>query len=236
MSEPRPDDQRDRPGGGRPGGDRPGGDRPGGDRPGGDKDDRPGDSRPDWVRAWDPMVALVGSDLSDGRIRWGADVVEPGAVRRYLEPVELGSPIHYDAGAAREHGFDDVVAPATSLLSFALPAMWRPGEDTLFASDDRDAQPARTPINNAEPGPGPATTGFFATDIEIDFLRPVVVGERLGTRGRRLLSCVPRRTRVGRGAFSTFESDLVSDRGDVVARLRTSSYAYDPHPEPGATA
>jgi len=188
------------------------------------------DDRPDWVRAWDDMVTLVGTDLSDGRTRWGADVVEPGTIRRYLEPIELGSPIHYDEAAAREHGHDGIVAPSTSLLAYTLPAMWRPGEDTLFTSDDRDAQPARSPINNEDPGPGPRTAGFFATDIEIDFLRPVVVGERLGTRGRRLLSCTPKETRVGRGAFSTFESDIVSDRGDVVARMRTSTYAYDPHP------
>jgi len=190
----------------------------------------PDDDRPTWVRAWDRMVALVGTDLSDGVTRWGADVVEPGTIRRYLEPLELGSPIHDDAAAARAHGHDGIVAPATSLLSYALPAMWRPGEPALFASDERDAQPARSPINNEDPGPAPRTAGYFATDIEIDFLRPVVVGERLGMRGRRLLSCTPKETRVGRGAFSTFESDIVSDRGDVVARLRTGTYAYDPHP------
>jgi acyl dehydratase len=194
-----------------------------------------GDDRPDWVRGWDEMVALVGTDLSSGRIRWGADVVDPATIRRYLEPLELGSPIHYDQAAAREHGFEGLVAPATSLLTYSLPAMWRPGDDTLFTSDDRDAQPARTPINNDGRGPGPRTAGYFATDLEIDFLRPVVVGERLGSRGRRLVSCTPKETRVGRGAFCTFESDIVSDRGDVVARLRTGTYAYDPHPAGEAT-
>ncbi|MFJ3212673.1 FAS1-like dehydratase domain-containing protein [Streptomyces flaveolus] len=191
------------------------------------------DERPHWVRAWDDMVALVGTDLSDGQIRWGADRVEPGTIRRYLEPLELGSPIHYDEAAAREHGFDGIVAPATSVLTYTIPPMWSPGEETLFVSADRDAQPARSPINNEDPGPGPRTTGFFATDIAVDFLRPVLVGGRLGIRGRRLLSCTPKETRVGRGAFSTFESDIVSDRGDVVARMRTSTYAYDPHPADG---
>lgn len=189
------------------------------------------DDRPDWVKAWDPMVALVGTDLSDGTIRWGADAVEAGTIRRYCEPIELSSPIHYDEKAAVEHGYEGIVAPATSLLMYTLPAMWSPGDPPLFEAAERDGQPTRSPINNEEPGPGPKTRGFFATDIEVDFLRPVVVGERLGTRGRRLLACTPKATRVGRGAFSTFESDLVSDRGDVVARMRTSTYAYDPHPE-----
>ena len=181
-----------------------------------------------WVRDWDAMVALVGTDLSDGEIRWGADRVEPGTIRRYLEPIELGSPIHYDASVAREHGHPDIVAPATSVLAYTIPPMWQPGEPTLFDTAEPDAQPVRTPINNADPGPAPPTTGFFATDIEMDFLRPVHVGERLGTRGRRLLSCTPKQTRVGRGAFMTTESDIVSDAGDVVARMRTSVYAYNP--------
>jgi hypothetical protein len=51
-----------------------------------------------------------------------------------------------------------------------------------------------------------------------------------------LLSCVPKETRVGRGAFCTFESEIVSDKGDVVARMRTGTYAYDPHPVSDAAA
>jgi hypothetical protein len=181
------------------------------------------DDRPDWIRDWDAMVALVGTDLSDGRTRWGADRIEPGTIRRYCEPLELDSPIHHDVEAARALGHEGLVAPFTSLLAYTIPPMWSPGRETLFPSAERNAQPARSPINNQGGGPAPRTTGFFATDIEIDFLRPVVVGERLGSRGRRLLSCTPKETRVGRGAFSTFESDIVSDRGDVVARMRTGT-------------
>jgi hypothetical protein len=188
------------------------------------------EERPGWLADWDAMVELVGTDLSDGEVRWGADPVEPGTIRRYLEPIELGSPIHYDADAARAAGYDDIVAPSTAVLMYTIPPMWSPGDPPLFESAEPDAQPARSPINNADPGPAPRTKGFFATDIELDFLRPVAIRERLGTRGRTLLSCVPKETRVGRGAFCTFESEIVSDRGDVVARMRTGTYAYDPHP------
>lgn len=188
---------------------------------------------PAWHRDWDPMVAMIGQDLSNGRTVWGADRVEAGTVRRFLEPLELGSPIHYDSDAARSHGFVDIVAPATSLLAFTVPAMWKPGDATLFASADADAQPTRSPIDNPDPGPAPPTTGFFATEISMEYLRPVCVGERLGTRGRRLVSCVPKETSVGRGAFTTLEREVVSDRGDVVARLRTGTYAYNPHHQEG---
>ena len=35
---------------------------------------------------------------------------------------------------------------------------------------------------------------------------------------------------MGRGAFLTWESELVTDSGDVIARVRTGTYAYNPHP------
>lgn len=65
--------------------------------------------------------------------------------------------------------------------------------ETLFDSDDRDAQPVRSAINNQDMPLGPRTTGFFGTDIEVEFLRPVVAGERIGRRGGG--SCPARRRR-----------------------------------------
>src|SRR5919202_1821824 len=99
-----------------------------------------------------------------------------------------------------------------------------------FDEDDRNAQPARSPINDRGERPGPKTTGFFATDMELDFIRPVVVGECVGRRGNKLISCTPKETSVGRGAFLKWESELVNQDGEVVARMRTGTYAYIPRP------
>ncbi|WP_433186447.1 FAS1-like dehydratase domain-containing protein [Actinoallomurus sp. CA-150999] len=191
------------------------------------------DERPepdDWRAAWWPVEEAVGTDFSDGRTVYGADVVERGAIRRFLEPLELDCALHTDPEAAREHGFADVTMPYTGVVGWAIPPMWRPGE-TLFDSADRNAQPVHSPINNQDMPIGPRTTGFFATDIEFDFLRPVVAGERIGRRGRRLVRCVPKETSVGRGAFLTWESEIVTETGEVVARQRTGTYAYEPKGE-----
>jgi hypothetical protein len=128
---------------------------------------------------------------------------------------------------AREHGYPDVTMPYTGAITWTLPAAWRPGE-TLFDSDERDAQPVRSEINSPDLPVGLRTTGFFGTDIELDFVRPVVAGERIGRRGRKLLSCSPKETAVGRGAFMTWASDIVTSEGEVVARLRVGTYAYVP--------
>ncbi|WP_181311739.1 FAS1-like dehydratase domain-containing protein [Nocardioides campestrisoli] len=185
-----------------------------------------------WQDAWQPVAEAVGRDFLDGEVTWGGDPVEAGSIRRYLEPLELDCALHTDRGTARAAGFDDVTMPYTGVMPWTLPAAWEPGQ-VLFDSDDRDAQPVRSAINDSGLGIGPRTTGFFGTDVEIDFLRPVVAGERLGRRGKRLLSCRPKETSVGRGAFMTWESEVVSDRcGDVpevVGRIRIGTYAYVPH-------
>jgi hypothetical protein len=129
---------------------------------------------------------------------------------------------------ARAHGFENVTAPYTATLMLAIPPVWSPGKPTIFDDDSRDAQPARSNERQQGLPIGPRTKGFFATDIEMDFVRPVIAGERVGRRGRRLLECTPKETSVGRGAFLTWESELVSDRGDVVAVFRTGLYAYEP--------
>ncbi|MBE1536962.1 FAS1-like dehydratase domain-containing protein [Actinomadura algeriensis] len=181
----------------------------------------------DWKDEWRPVVEAVGRDFSGGETVWGADPVEPGAIRRYLEPLEFDCALHTDRETARRAGFDDVTMPYTGAMSWTLPPMWRPGE-TLFDSDDRDAQPVHSAINNTDMPIGPRTTGFFGTDIEVEFERPVVAGERIGRRGRRLVSCTPKETKVGRGAFLTWESEVVTMSGEVVARIRIGTYAYVP--------
>jgi hypothetical protein len=190
--------------------------------------DAAADNRPQWIRDWDVLVEHVGEDFGQAATVWGADVVEPGAIRRYLEPLDLDSAIHYSAEAARNAGYSGIIAPYTGYLSWAIPAMRNPGEEALFESPERDSQPARSPINNEEPYPGPKTSGFFTASMDIDFNRPVVVGERLGNRGRRLISCIPKETSVGRGAFMSWENDIISDSGDVVAVVRNVVYAYNP--------
>ena len=184
----------------------------------------------DWQRGWDAMAAAVGEEFSDGAVVFGADPVTASDIRRFCEALEFDCPLHYDQDAARAAGFADVTVPYTAVMSWSIPPMWSPGDPPLFDQDARDAQPARSPINNPPIAIAPPTSGFFATDMEFDYVRPVQAGERVGRRGRKLLACAPKETSVGRGAFLTWESELVTESGEVVARMRTGSFAYVPRP------
>lgn len=187
----------------------------------------------DWMEAWQPVVQAIGTDIGGGRTAEPADAVELGTVRRYLEPLEFDCALHYDRAVAQAHGHPDVIAPYTSTLSFTMAPMWQPGDPPLFTSADRDAQPERSAVKPRYPDFFPPFTGYFATDMEIDFLRPVHLGERVTRRGEKLIACAPKETRVGRGAFIKTESEIVTDEGEVVARTRMELFLYTP---PGGEA
>ena len=87
----------------------------------------------DWKAEWQPLAEAVGRDFGDGTVVFGADAVEPGTIRRYTEPLEIGCPIHYDTEAARAAGYPGIVAPYTATMVYSVPPMWRPGEPTHFA-------------------------------------------------------------------------------------------------------
>ena len=180
----------------------------------------------DWQDDWQPVIDAVGQDFGGEPIQ-GADAVEQGLIRRFCEPLELGSPLHHDEAVAREHGYAGIVAPVSSVLVFSIPPMWRPGDAPLFTTAGRDDQPARSPVKPPSLPMAPPTTGYFATDIEFDFVQDIVVGDRLTRVGNTLLSCQPKETSVGRGAFTRWQWELKNQRGEVVARVRVGLYFYN---------
>ncbi len=186
----------------------------------------------DWKAAWQPMREAVGRDFGDAPIV-GADRVEAGLIRRFCEPLEFGCPLHFDDAAARAAGYDGIVAPVSTVLMFSIPAMWSPGEEPLFVTAGRDDQPARSPVGPPTVDVAPPTTGYFATDMEFDFVGDLVVGDTLSRVGNVLLSCEPKETTVGRGAFTKWQWEMQNQRGEVVARVRTGLYLYNPYDDAG---
>ena len=173
------------------------------------------------------MVDAVGRDYG-GEVVVGADDIELGLIRRYCEPLELGCPLHFDEAAARAAGYPGVVGPVSSILMFSIPPMWNPGEEPVFATAGRDDQPARSPVKPATIDLAPPTTGYFATEIELDFVADMVLGDRITRSGNLLMSCEPKQTRVGRGAFTKWQWTMSNQRGEVVALFRTTLFLYNP--------
>jgi hypothetical protein len=183
----------------------------------------------DWREGWAAMVALVGQEVPDDGAAMGADTVDASQIRRLLEVLEFDCPLHYDREVARAHGHADVIAPYSAVITFAFPPMWAPGDPPNFVAAGAEAQPERTVLVGQRTGLEPPMTGILQADIAMEFIRPIVVGDRLSRPGRqRLLSCVPKETRVGRGAFVESESEIHNQRGEVVTRVRGTLFRYEP--------
>lgn len=181
----------------------------------------------DWRGEWAAVAAQVGQELDGPEPQAAAGEVHAETIRRYLEPLEFDCPLHYDRGVAMAHGHADIVAPYTSVTSLALPPLWRPGQ-TQFVEAGRDAQPAETNVRPFVPKGAPAVAGYFATNVDMEFVRPPIVGDRLMRKNPRLLACEPKETKVGRGAFLTLESEIVDAAGDRVATVLSTVYMYEP--------
>lgn len=184
----------------------------------------------DWRGDWDGVVGAVGTDFGDGIDREGAETVELGLIRRFLEVLEFDCPLHHDEEVARAHGYPGVLAPSTLLRTFTFPAAWAPGDEPNFTSAERDAQPERTVLAGDRVGLEPPFSDLVQADLAIEFLALVVVGDRLTWPGRhRLLACTPKETSIGRGAFIRSRTEVRNQRGDLVARFTGTAYAYIPH-------
>jgi acyl dehydratase len=191
-----------------------------------------------WESAWQPVIDLIGEDFSEGERVPAADTVEKTSIRRYLEPLEFGCPLHYDEEAARANGYRGILAPYSGISqTWTDQGQWHPGQATNYPTADPNANGVRRVQAAAgRPVPSPDTSAGFATDIEIEYFEPVVVGDHLTYSGRKLLSVTPRETSVGRGAFMVWQREVHNQRGELVAQLRNGGYQYVPKPREGGQA
>lgn len=177
------------------------------------------------------MVEAIGRNFeADAPLIWG-ELIDRAMVARYLEPLEFDCGLHSDADVAHSWGYADVIVPYTALMSMSLPLMWRPGERALFTSEGRNDLPDSATMSGRLCGLEPTTKHTFAVGWDMDFLKPASVGERICRCGLLLLSCVPKQTRMGRGAFITCQSEIINERCEVLARIQSTLYRFNPHPD-----
>lgn len=183
-----------------------------------------------WQLPWKRVIDSVGAELGAPAVAYGVDFVDGSALRRYLEPLEFDCPLHSSADAARSAGYRDLVLPWSAYIPFTLGAFWNPGETPAFVDPAYEAQPTRSPYAIHEPIPhAPATSAFMGTETSsMDFLAPVVLGDRLGTFGRKLVDCQPKQTRIGQGAFVRFQAEIRNQHDTPVSRNIRQYFYYDP--------
>jgi acyl dehydratase len=156
----------------------------------------------------------------------GAEEISASAIRRYVEAHEMKCPLYSDPEVARQYGYDGPIAPASMLLTAAMPAYWSPGDPPL-------APGALPPFMWTRLGlPG---SEMVTSTVDLEFLEPLRIGDWIETT-YKIVRTTPKRTKVGDGLFVDFELEFRRQDGTLVALERTSVYSYTPFAEPERSA
>jgi hypothetical protein len=177
---------------------------------------------------WSETKSFIGRNiLLEPKL--GIEPVEQSAIRREMEVLEMDCPLHFDEAVAKQHGYSSVFAPTHMVQTFQVASIWEPGMTSIWTTDDPHftvAGTGRAGRIEEVPSPGTAT---FVTDLTIEILLPLYIGDTVTQVTQTLLDVNPRKTRVGDGAFSTYESFFENQRGERISRENMTLYTYVPN-------
>lgn len=125
-------------------------------------------------------------------------------VRRYADATGDRNPLWLDEAYARSYGYEGRIVPPTLVVDLS----WRMREE------EADATRA---WHFALPLP-PNYSDARNAGREIEWLRPVYVGDRLSIE-HRIVDIQVRQGRAGLGVYVTRRSEYMNQKGEVVARV-----------------
>ena len=153
------------------------------------------------------LAELVGQEAGAPSLSW--DAVNVPMIRHWVEAMGDENPIYLSDEAAREAGYDQLIAPPTMLQAWIMRG--------LKASNEVEAARAA----GASQGEGPhdrmmkllddeGFTSVAATNCEQTYGRPLVVGDRLLVRSLIESISEPKQTALGIGRFFTTLQEYVA--------------------------
>ena len=179
------------------------------------------DKKPSWGKwgTWEETESFLGKEIG---VTIGADDVEKGSIRRWLEPKEFDCPLFYDEETAKKAGYNGTIAPLTMVITYGVGPYWKPG-DPLSKPGDPPNQ-ISLPVLDVVPAP---CTLSFASEIDIEFFEPMYIGDQI-TCTDKLTKIFKKELRVGKGAFLSQESTYTNQREKVVAKLTIVVFRFSP--------
>lgn len=145
--------------------------------------------------------------------RTAGTVVSAARIQLFAALVRDGNPAYWDADFARDT-WGGLVAPPALLMGWLIPPPWDP-----------TGAPRTAAIALRVPLPG---TTFINAANEVEFLLPIVAGDRL-TVVEEVVSVSPeKRTRLGVGHFVETLDTFSRQDGAVVAQNRNTLFRFTP--------
>jgi len=166
--------------------------------------------------SWDDTENFKGKPMP---LLIGADAVEAGAIRRQLEALEWDCPLHSDADFAAEYGYRAVIAPATMVGAFSLPAYWAPGDAPMYEDGL-----SKLPSTSLDLIPAPGTR-MVVTDWRLETHRYLQLGDRVRSVST-LIDVQRKATRLGDGAFLTVRTEFRDQADEPVATRELTIFRF----------
>jgi acyl dehydratase len=158
----------------------------------------------------------------------GPDAVNQAMIRHWVEAMGDENPVYTDEASARAEGFPGVIAPPTMLQAWIMRGYKATAELAAARAAGRPydgASPADELMGVLDEG---GFTSVVATDCEQEYLRPVVLGDRLSVSSSIESVSPEKQTALGLGHFITTLLRYTDHEGDLVATMRFRILKFRP--------
>jgi uncharacterized OB-fold protein len=153
------------------------------------------------------LAALVGQVA--GAPNLSPDAVNVPMIRHWVEAMGDHNPVYVSDEAARAAGYDQLIAPPTMLQAWIMRGL-RTSNEVEAARAAGTSQGAGPMDRTMQLLDEEGLTSVVATDCEQQYLRPLVVGDRVLVRSVIEAISDPKRTALGTGRFLTTRLDYVA--------------------------
>jgi uncharacterized protein len=150
------------------------------------------------------------------------DEVNQAMIRHFVEAVGDENPVYTDDSAARAAGFPGVIAPPTMLQAWIM----RGYKASYPAPDPGKETTAHDEVMGLLDSGG--FTSVVATDCEQEYLRPIVLGDRLSATSVIESISAQKKTALGEGHFVTTRLEYKDAGGEVVATMKFRILKFRP--------
>ena len=177
------------------------------------------------------LQSFVGQ--SSGPSLKGADPVNLPMIRHWVEAMGDHNPVYVDEVAARNAGFDGIIAPPTMLQAWimrGLRASLEADETRATRGVESDAPTDRLMAALDQAG----FTSVVATNCDQHYVRPLVPGDQLEVRSVIDSVSTEKKTGLGDGHFITTRLEYTDQDGELVATMLFRILKFKPRPSPAA--
>lgn len=172
---------------------------------------------------YEELKACIGMSLSTSGPAVAPDPVNMPMIHQWTDAFDDRNPVYEDAEFAKTTRFGDIVAPCAMLQT------WTMARPIIEGIGERGGSPVE--IDQESPLMTLDRAGFngtVATNSELEFMRPLKVGESL--QSDVVLESISERktTGLGQGYFVGWVSNYVDDKGELVGKQHFRVFKFKP--------